>query len=205
MNALAKTTALLLILNQPLAADNEVSLTQGTSGSWNADWNGLAGRTDFLQFSLDLKDWHYAPLIEYGTGPKSRGFTSSSDKFFLRLQQAFVVTTDPEGDDYDGDSLSNIAEVTLHDTNPLDQDTDHDGLDDDWEIEHDLDPRDDGSIDPNNGAFGDPDGDKINNLREFQSGTDPHSAMDADGDVLPDLYLMLPDEGDAFEVFTPGN
>lgn len=205
MNALTKTTALLWVISQPLVADPEMSLTQGTSGSWNADWNGLAGRTDFLQFSLDLKDWHYAPVVEYGAGPNSFGFTSSSDKLFLRLQQALIVTTDPEGDDYDNDGLSNIDEVTLYNTNPLDHDTDRDGLDDDWEIEHDLDPRDDGSIDPNHGAFGDPDGDKINNLREFQSGTDPHSATDGDGDVLPDLYLMLPDEGDAFEVFTPGN
>jgi hypothetical protein len=205
MNALTKTTALLWVISQPLVADTEVSLTQGTSGSWNADWSGLAGRTDFLQFSLDLEEWHYAPLIEYGAGPKSLGFTSSSDKLFLRLQQAFVVTTDPEGDDYDNDGLSNIDEVTLHNTNPLDHDTDNDGLDDGWEIEHDLDPRDDGSINPNNGAFGDPDWDGINNLREFNSGTNPRLATDRNGDVLPDLYLTLPDGGDAFEVFTPGN
>ena len=205
MNVLVKTTALLWASSQPLAADTEILLTPGTSGSWNADWNGVAGRTDFLQFSLDLKDWHYAPSIWYGAGLKTFGSTPSSDKFFLRLQRAFVVTTDPEGDDYDGDSLSNIAEVTAHDTNPLDRDTDHDGLDDGWEVAHGLGPQDGGSINPDHGAFGDPDGDKINNLREFLAGTDPRAVTGGGSEVLPDLYLMFSDEGGDFEVFTPGN
>lgn len=178
-------------ISQPLFADTDVTLIPGTSGSWNADWNGSAERTDFVQWSLDLKDWHFAPVIEYGSGLKSYGFTSSTDKFFLRLEHAYIPSADPEGDDYDYDSLSNIDEVSTHDTDPLKWDTDGDGLADDWEITNNLDPRDDGSIDPDNGGSGDPDGDGLENLYEYWYGGNPH-LTDTDSDGLSDsdeLYV----------------
>lgn len=181
----SKIAALALVICQPLTAETPVSLTQGTSGSWNADWNGVAYRTDFFQWSLDLVDWHFAPVVEYGTGVKSYGFTSSTDKFFVRLEHAYISSTDPEGDDYDYDSLSNIDEVTLHDTDPLKWDTDGDLLSDDWEIANNLDPRDDGSINPDNGASGDPDGDGVDNHYEYLFAGNPHLS-DTDGDGLSD-------------------
>lgn len=49
-------------------------------------------------------------------------------------------------------------------------DTDNDGLPDDWEIAHQLDPL---SAIGDNGAQGDPDHDGFTNLQEFQGGTDP--------------------------------
>ncbi len=180
-----KIAMLAFAVSQPLMADTPISLTQGSSGTWNADWNGLADRTDFVQWSLDLQDWHFAPVVEYGGGVKSYGFTSSSSKFFVRLQQAYIPSTDPEGDDYDGDGLSNIDEVTLHDTNPLEWDTDGDGMEDGWEIANNLDPRDDGSIDPLNGANGDSDGDGLSNLYESYLGSNPN-VSDTDGDGLSD-------------------
>jgi hypothetical protein len=185
--------AVVSAVSQPLIADTDITLTQGTSGTWNADWNGSADRTDFIQWSLDLQDWHFAPAIEYGAGVKSYGFTSSTDKFFVRLEHAYIPSADPEGADYDYDSLSNIDEVTLHDTDPLKWDTDGDGLGDDWEIANNLDPRDDGSIDPDNGASGDLDGDGVENIFEYWYGGNPRLS-DTDGDGLSDsdeLYVYF--------------
>ncbi|MEM1085137.1 MAG: PA14 domain-containing protein [Verrucomicrobiota bacterium] len=52
-------------------------------------------------------------------------------------------------------------------------DADDDELPDDWEVANGLDPADDGSTDPDMGPLGDPDGDGIPNITEFQGGTDP--------------------------------
>jgi hypothetical protein len=66
-------------------------------------------------------------------------------------------------------------------TDPLQSDTDGDGLSDGWEITNGLDPLDNGILnlrtggagDPDQGANGDPDGDGFTNLQELQNGTKP--------------------------------
>jgi hypothetical protein len=69
----------------------------------------------------------------------------------------------------------------------LDQDRDGDGMSNDWETFHGLDPDD-----PSD-AFDDPDGDGASNLAEFRLGSAPTStgyrlALDSDGDGLPDAW-----------------
>jgi hypothetical protein len=64
-------------------------------------------------------------------------------------------------------------------------DQDDDNLPDDWEIAVGLDPTDNGLISAAQGEYGDPDGDGLTNLQEFQFGTNPFSA-DTDGDGLSD-------------------
>ncbi len=64
-------------------------------------------------------------------------------------------------------------------------DGDGDGLPDSWETANNLDPGDDGTTNPDNGADGNPDGDGLTNLEEFQRGTDPRDA-DSDDDSLND-------------------
>ncbi|MEM1203041.1 MAG: hypothetical protein AAGN66_07415 [Acidobacteriota bacterium] len=66
-------------------------------------------------------------------------------------------------------------------------DSDGDGLPDAWELEHGIDPYDDGSGDPKNGPDGDLDGDGSTNGEEFDRGTDPTN-RDSDGDGLEDPF-----------------
>ena len=64
-------------------------------------------------------------------------------------------------------------------TVPRLDDSDSDGLPDHWEILHGLDPLDDGTTDPNQGAAGDPDGDGIDNAAEFEDDTSPFDPASA--------------------------
>ncbi|MCB1098084.1 MAG: hypothetical protein KDN22_21110 [Verrucomicrobiae bacterium] len=73
-------------------------------------------------------------------------------------------------------------------------DEDDDGLDDGWEEDNGLDPTDGGETDVNNGAEGDPDGDSLSNLEEFELGTKPNDA-DTDDDGLED---NVEDKGGVF-------
>ena len=97
----------------------------------------------------------------------------------------------PTNADGTGDSLQRIASLAFGDdpanwtagppspgaVNPasLLADTDRDGLPDEWEIAHGLDPLD---ATGNNGALGDPDHDGMDNLQEYLAGTDPQNPLD---------------------------
>ncbi|MCK5561112.1 MAG: hypothetical protein KAJ51_10980, partial [Thermoplasmata archaeon] len=63
-------------------------------------------------------------------------------------------------------------------------DTDGDGLPDDWELGHELDPTN------ANDAALDPDGDGLTNLEEFKHSTNPNS-KDTDGDGIPDGWEVV--------------
>ncbi|MCP5535018.1 MAG: PIG-L family deacetylase [Akkermansiaceae bacterium] len=82
--------------------------------------------------------------------------------------------TDPNDDDTDNDGLKDGYEVNTSLTDPTDYmdpdpyaDADDDGMPNIWETNHGLDPADDGSIDPDNGYEGDPDGDGLPNGEEY--------------------------------------
>ena len=68
--------------------------------------------------------------------------------------------TSPQSSDTDGDDLSDFDEIFVSSTDPLDKDSDADGMPDGWEIENGTDPLKDD-------ADGDVDGDGISNLDEY--------------------------------------
>ena len=125
----------------------------------------------------------------YGTKPKS------SDSDADRMDDLWEIQNnlDPnsaEGDnggegDLDDDGLTNLREYQSM-TDPTKADTDDDGMDDFWEVESGLDPTQPTGDD---GPDGDPDGDQIPNLKEYQYGLDPLSPnTDTDNDGLSDLW-----------------
>jgi len=65
-------------------------------------------------------------------------------------------------------------------------DLDDDDLLDDYEFANGLDPNDNGSINPANGAYGDLDGDGLSNLEEQKYGT-ASNKLDTDGDGVSDF------------------
>lgn len=146
-------------------------------------WHGHAGRTYFIQVSDPndhLRKWVWAPNIETGNDEDiSYEVDGTTDKGFFRLWFTDQPTTDPDGSDFDGDGLSNLTEVTTHQTNPLNPDTDGDGMPDGWEVYYALNPLDaaDGSLDPDN--------DGLTNAQEYQHGTNPNLG-DSDGDGVTD-------------------
>lgn len=135
-------------------APQKLAFTPGAQGTFNADWEGVAGRTYFMHFSTDLVDWHFAPFIDFGVDAHRRGIDTDADKFFIRLCYGdfpgINSLADAMNADFDGDGLSNIFEVTY-------------GYDP-FVIESTIDGPD---------ADLDPDGDGLGHATEQSLGTNP--------------------------------
>jgi hypothetical protein len=179
----------LLVALSPLAAQEQNSELNPVGTDKFLRWYGHSGLTYFVQVSDPndhLRKWVWAPIIETGNDEDiSYEVDGTADKGFFRLWFTNEPTTDPDGDDFDGDGLSNLAEITTHQTNPLKSDTDGDGLSDGWEVANSLDPNDDGTINVDNGGSGDPDKDGLTNTKEQELGTNPNDA-DSDDDGITD-------------------
>ncbi len=108
---------------------------------WRFKWWGRSGRTYFIQHSDNLLEpWQWVPIVESGDDSiKEWGFTTTSDMFFWRLKYTDQATTDPEGDDFDGDGVSNLDEVQQG-LSPFNVDSDGDGMPDGYELANGLNP-----------------------------------------------------------------
>lgn len=142
---------------------------QARNVPWIADSSGL--------------NWPDTCASNFAIGVSGVHKSISGEIVGLRLsgigaQMAFV----PEdlSPDEDADGLSAFEEDWLN-TDPGNPDTDDDQLPDGWEHQYHLDPL---SADGDNGASGDPDGDRVSNLLEYQHGTDP-----LDPAQLPRLWV----------------
>lgn len=129
----------------PLGAQDASEFNEGskvewdeTNEIWRFTWWGKTGRTYFIQHSDDLREpWQWVPMIEVGDDSiKEWGFTTTGDRFFVRLKYTDRATLDPEGDDFDGDEVPNLFEIE-NGFNPFGiTDTDNNGLPDEWELYH---------------------------------------------------------------------
>ena len=154
----------------------------------DADGDGIINRGEYLD-GLDP------------TNPDqdADGLIDGDDEVVIYNTDPRESDTDQDGlvDGYDGEVSNNVYAITypgivFADTNangfvdgeldsatdPLNPDTDGDGMNDGWEVEYGLDP-----LVPD--ADNDPDGDGLTNVEEFDAGTDPNNP-DTDGDDMPD-------------------
>ncbi len=88
------------------------------------------------------------------------------------IQQRYVFTVISPEEDLDNDGLTNAEELDKYFTNPVKEDTDDDGLLDEWEIKYSLNP-----LDPTD-ASEDSDGDGLINLAEHAINTNPRDGND---------------------------
>ena len=86
-----------------------------------------------------------------------------------------------QNSDADNDGLIDIVELLVLETDWQNADTDDDGIPDGWEVDYDLDPIVNDSLD-------DPDNDGLNNLEEYKRGSDPNDPEDPCLDID---YLVI--------------
>lgn len=225
----AWAVAALWLAIAPVPASEQHSELVTVGGDKFLRWHGHAGRTYFMQVSDPedhLRRWTWAPIIETGDDEEiSYEVDCTADKGFFRLKFTDQATSDPDGDDFDGDGLSNWDEVSVHQTDPLDGDTDGDGLNDREEIQLGTDPSladtdgdglpdgweaqlglDAGDGDQNNNGAPDGqddfDGDGVINSGECSGGTDPLDRDSASG--APGEDIEPPGQGiNQLAVHTP--
>ncbi len=145
--------------------------------------------------------------MDNGSGNPRNGPNGDPDMDTLNNLREFQALTNPTNADTDMDDVTDAVEIDVDMTDPLVADADNDGLNDGaeklagtmptvadtdmdelldgFEVENGLSPLDNGSIDPNNGATGDPDNDLLENLAEQTAGTRANME-DTDSDNLLD-------------------
>lgn len=159
-------------------AQPQVSFTEGTAGTRNADWQGVPLRSYFPQGSTDLVNWEWFPLIEFSDGPKGIGVdVEGSEKYFFRLRYTDEPTTDPELEDFADDGIGSLVKVLmgLDPFVPLawedvDGDGIHDAIEQFWF----------GSLTGTEGGDDDANGNGIRDIFEIEAGNNP--TLDLTGD-----------------------
>jgi hypothetical protein len=132
-----------------------------------------------VESSRDLTDWE---ILAEGVVSDGR-FTELSVDATQTVNYYRVTRFGIEGQDWDGDGLSDIEEIFRFGTDPFNPDTDGDGFDDGQEVASNTDPTDPNSF-PWEGP--DSDGDGVSDLDELELyGTDPFDP-DTDHDGFND-------------------
>jgi hypothetical protein len=153
---------------------------------------GLTLSVDFLNESKQIIASAPLQFLQIGTGTFTTTvpFTNTAQSYksyrYVRINNTALgvfnidaIQATTYRPDSDNDGLTDDEELNTYNTDPLNADTDGDGLPDGWEVDNGFDP-----VATDNSAD-DPDNDGLDNLGEYNAGTDPNNA-DTDGDGLPD-------------------
>jgi hypothetical protein len=165
----------------------QVGVTEEGDPIYKATWSGVALRTYFAEFSLDLVNWDFLPVVQFGTGAQQCNIVlEGTSKIYMRLYYAdstgATTLQEARDMDFDLDKIPNAFEVEVVGSDPLDDesmggDSDSDGLPDGLELYYFGTLNQDGDDDT--------DGDGISNDIEFAGTTNPADA-DTDNDGIPD-------------------
>ena len=180
---------------EPPGIDQSLEFVTPPTGAMFIRWHGKPGRSYFIQISdppNHLNAWHFSTTIEGGYDKDiSYEVDGTPDKGFFRLKYTDQVPglgETLETADFDGDGISNWDEISLYHTDPLNPDTDADGMPDGWELLYGLDPRDPAD------AGGDLVGDGVSNLVKYQTGRNPLVVALADATGALALKVHTPME-----------
>lgn len=124
-----------------------------------------------------------------------------SEPVFLEEGQSYyieILHKELSGNDYSSVAWSKEGEpYTLIPPSALTSfsrdldDFDDDGLPDSWEMAYGLNPTDNGIIDPQNGAFGDADGDGLDNISECLANSDPGTLGNEPGQLTREVWRSI--------------
>jgi len=158
----------------------------GTSSHHYTNMDNAGNNTSYTITNLEPGRTYYIAATAYDFSGNESGFSQeipytvpfvdSDGDGVADEQDAFPL--DPnESVDTDGDGYGNNS----------DNDDDDDGMPDAWEIVNNLDPL-------VNDANGDPDGDRVSNLEEYNAGTGPYTYEDLSVPEAPVILTPLDNE-----------
>ncbi|MFH0908189.1 MAG: LamG-like jellyroll fold domain-containing protein [bacterium] len=131
----------------------------------------------------DSTDANNATVMPFGYPNTANPYERRSNLVRLNIDRPMLDLLFCNGAQVDGDIFVSDSWLPGLSGNPESTDTDGDGLADYWEIFYGLNPF---VATGDDGAWGDVDRDGLNNLAEFQAGTDPRD-FDTDGDGFSDF------------------
>ncbi|MEK7953150.1 LamG domain-containing protein [Luteolibacter soli] len=157
-------------------ADSDVD---GLTDAWEIQYFGDITAQSGTDIGPDNDGATNAEELAAGTNPTIADTDGDGRTDGAELHTAPL--TNPLDADSDDDGLSDGIEVNLPGpgTDPNNPDTDFDNLPDGWEIANTLNPKSDVG---DNGTFGDPDHDGLDNVSEYNSGLNGTNPKDADTD-----------------------
>ena len=193
--SLGEPTANLVQLLSPVAAINSNTLRFASGEGGNSEWGGLVLGTSWEALSAVADDLdndempdEWERINGLNVGINDAGGNADGDD--LSNLEEFTNRTNPQLTDTDGDTLSDSAEVNLHNSNPNVADSDGDGIRDDEEVL----PGVDGFI--TNPNLADSDNDGGSDPDEIENGSDPNDPNDLFGG---DRLLVGCDDFDSYD------